>query len=405
MLIRKKYIEKIIKGYRSIKILTGLRQSGKSTLLKQVYEELKNRVSHENMLYINFEERKYQRIHTSQQLNKIIKEFSKKSNDKKYIFLDNIERINDWNYLRAYRYSQEYEFFITVKNSNIRVNENLRNMIGDCQRIEIFPFSFKEVLEYKKQQKGRELSIEEEKESFKEYQKFGGLPKVYSYNQTLKRYVYINKVYKEFLYDNLCILDLTEFSQLILKLLIEDTAQEFSIKNFAHYINTYDEASVGEIFNLSYELLRKYLNYLSRTDLINVCKYYNPKIKVYSNKYQKYYVKDVSFINVLHYKNMDKRNIIETIIYNQLLKMGFKVQHAIFDEDEITFKCHNYHNSFLIHFEESLNDKRFRFKTYDKLNKIDSFYKKIILSFDQEDYSQEQIKHMNIIDFLKQEEC
>ena len=403
LLIRRKYIEKILQyqNMGTITILKGVRYSGKSTILKQTYEELKKRgIPQENIKFIDFVKEGHDFQENSMTLSKLL-DSSNKIKGNKYIFIDNIEYVNNWGRILHYRCKYRYDLnvYIAPINSSHMTNENIRE-IAYKHEIEIFPFSFREVLDYYKLNSNKKLKNLSENELFEEYQKYGGLPEVLDLKDTETKNQIIIWSYNDTLNPNIYNLYFKNFAKSFTKYLIETMGEEFNTKIFQSFVNR-DSNGYFNMFNLSYELLTYYLNIISNIELIKAC----GDIDLVNNDYiwhgHKYYVPDPSFYFLCPYAKLNSKEILESLVFAELLRRDYKVARGVLDNDDITFVHNNRKEITFIQIEESIEEEEIRKKTLDKLNKVKG--NKYIISTDRTDYSQEGVKHVNIIDFLKDE--
>lgn len=183
MVIREKYLKKIRPFYNQdlIKVITGIRRCGKSVILRQIINEIKDSgVKEENVIYINFELTDYSYIQTFRELDDYIKE-KIINKDKYYLFFDEIQYIKDWEKtINSYKakYEDNISIFITGSNSDLLSGELASLLSGRYVSFKIKPFSFKEVCELK----NYDLDKYKLEESFYNYIKWGGLPQRYNLN-------------------------------------------------------------------------------------------------------------------------------------------------------------------------------------------------------------------------------
>lgn len=206
LLIRKKYIEKILKYQNtgSIIALTGVRYSGKSTVLKQTYNELKKRnIPKKNIKFIDFRTWGYNLDDNWECLSNCIDSLSLDVKGSKYLFIDNIEFVENWGrILNRCKYKYDLNIYIAPVNSNYLTNKNIRE-ITYLHKIEIFPFSFKEFLEYYELNYNNKFKTLSEIELFEEYQKYGGLPEVLESEDIKYKYQIIKWSYQDTLNQNI----------------------------------------------------------------------------------------------------------------------------------------------------------------------------------------------------------
>lgn len=391
MIKREHYIEKIREFYDSdlIKIITGIRRCGKSILLEQVKEEIGAKTN--NIIYLNFEDKKtLNLIKSSDGLLDYVENNRKKG--KCYIFLDEIQLLNDYQEavktLRLYNNS----VFITGSNSKILSKEFTKDFSGRYVSFRIKPFVYKEILEYSK-----ELNINT---SIIDYIVWGGFPKRFEFNSEEARVRYLSD-----LEDTIIINDLitrfnikkTDLFKSLVEFILASNSRIISAKSIHDYIkHTHESCSVNTII--------KYIEYLEKAYIIEKIKPYSTKKKGTLKYYFKVYDEDVAF-NSLRVVDgrYDLTHNLENIVYNELIYMGYNVNVYNDNVNEIDFLAHKDGKKYYIQVAYSLeNDKTYE-REFKAFEKIDNSSKKIIITNDELDYSTSVVEHIKLKDFLLME--
>lgn len=391
MIKREHYIEKIREFYDSdlIKIITGIRRCGKSIILEQVKEEIGAKTN--NIIYLNFEDKKtLNLIKSSDGLLDYVENNRKKG--KCYIFLDEIQLLNDYQEavktLRLYNNS----VFITGSNSKILSKEFTKDFSGRYVSFRIKPFVYKEILEYSK-----ELNINT---SIIDYIVWGGFPKRFEFNSEEARVRYLSD-----LEDTIIINDLiTRFNikkidlfKSLVEFILASNSRIISAKSIHDYIkHTHESCSVNTII--------KYIEYLEKAYIIEKIKPYSTKKKETLKYYFKVYDEDVAF-NSLRVVDgrYDLTHNLENIVYNELIYMGYNVNVYNDNVNEIDFLAHKDGKKYYIQVAYSLeNDKTYE-REFKAFEKIDNSSKKIIITNDELDYSTSVVEHIKLKDFLLME--
>lgn len=391
MIKREHYIEKIREFYDSdlIKIITGIRRCGKSILLEQVKEEIGAKTN--NIIYLNFEDKKtLNLIKSSDGLLDYVENNRKKG--KCYIFLDEIQLLNDYQEavktLRLYNNS----VFITGSNSKILSKEFTKDFSGRYVSFRIKPFVYKEILEYSK-----ELNINT---SIIDYIVWGGFPKRFEFNSEEARVRYLSD-----LEDTIIINDLitrfnikkTDLFKSLVEFILASNSRIISAKSIHDYIkHTHESCSVNTII--------KYIEYLEKAYIIEKIKPYSTKKKETLKYYFKVYDEDVAF-NSLRVVDgrYDLTHNLENIVYNELIYMGYNVNVYNDNVNEIDFLAHKDGKKYYIQVAYSLeNDKTYE-REFKAFEKIDNSSKKIIITNDELDYSTSVVEHIKLKDFLLME--
>lgn len=391
MIKREHYIEKIREFYDSdlIKIITGIRRCGKSIILEQVKEEIGAKTN--NIIYLNFEDKKtLNLIKSSDGLLDYVENNRKKG--KCYIFLDEIQLLNDYQEavktLRLYNNS----VFITGSNSKILSKEFTKDFSGRYVSFRIKPFVYKEILEYSK-----ELNINT---SIIDYIVWGGFPKRFEFNSEEARVRYLSD-----LEDTIIINDLitrfnikkTDLFKSLVEFILASNSRIISAKSIHDYIkHTHESCSVNTII--------KYIEYLEKAYIIEKIKPYSTKKKETLKYYFKVYDEDVAF-NSLRVVDgrYDLTHNLENVVYNELIYMGYNVNVYNDNVNEIDFLAHKDGKKYYIQVAYSLeNDKTYE-REFKAFEKIDNSSKKIIITNDELDYSTSVVEHIKLKDFLLME--
>jgi predicted AAA+ superfamily ATPase len=398
MIKRELYLDKI-KPYMNkdiIKVLTGVRRCGKSTILKQIVEKLKeNGVKEENIILINLELQKYFDIKNIYQLDKLIKSQTSKSNDRKYLLLDEIQDVNQWEKLvNSYLAEDKFDIYITGSNAKLLSGELATYLTGRYIEIKIYPFSFYEFLEYKKL-KNRKLK--NYKDLFYEFLRYGAMPPTLKYDTEEKTPI-LTDIYQSILFKDVVkrneIRDLDLLDR-ILKYLLSNIGQLFSANSIVKYLKK-------DRITISTTTIYNYLHYLEDACIINKVRREDLIGKKILNYIEKFYVVDLGFREAIYgYNERDISQVIENIIYNELIQRGYNVTIGKFRDKEIDFVCKKFDKKVYIQVSYILFDENTLKREFEPLMKINDNYPKYVLSMDEFNRSHEGIKHLNIIDFLK----
>ena len=403
MIIREKYLSKIRPFYNVdlIKVITGIRRCGKSVILTQIMDELKaTGIKEEQIIYINFELKKYSNIKNDDDLYLYIKEMLNKD-IKYYLLFDEIQNILYWektiNSFKA-EYKDKVSIFITGSNSDLLSGELATHLAGRYVSFRIFPFTFKEVCKLKgKEDKG----IFELEKDFYDYIKWGGLPQrfVLTSEEEIKTYlmdVYNSIVIKDII-DRFGIKDLDLFNRIV-EYIVTTPAQIFSAENLVKYFMS-DGRSVTK--NTVYN----YLEYMVLAMLISKAERYDIRGKRILNGKYKYYLTDLGLGQVMNTNKKPQMGAyLENIVYNELLSRGYDVKIGGLDNTEIDFIATRFDEKIYIQVTFILADENVINREFGAFNGINDNYPKYVISTDKIDMSQNGIIHMNIIDWLLKDE-
>ena len=389
MISREHYIKKIRGFYDSdlIKIITGIRRCGKSVVLEQIMEEIKNKSN--NVIYLNFEDNRIlANIYNCDKLLNYIDENRKKG--KCYIFLDEIQLVTDWEIACRTLRLHDNSVFITGSNSKILSKEFTKEFSGRYVSFLIRPFIYKEILEYAK-----ELKIDY---SISDYLIWGGFPKSLEFNDIQDKIKYLDDLNETIVINDLInrfnIKNIDLFRKMV-NFVLKSNSRIVSSRSIENYLrNEHITGSINTII--------KYLDYLETAYVIERIKPYSTKTKKELSYYYKVYDSDVSLNSIRCSKNRyDLSHNLENIVYNELLFMGYNVN--VFnsnDGKEIDFLAFKDNKEYYIQVAYSLLEE----KTYDRefraFNYVDNLAQKIIISNDDIDYSTSTVRHIKLKDFL-----
>ena len=397
---RELYIEKIKPFIDKdiIKVLTGIRRSGKSVMLKLIMEELKqNGIDEKQFININFENLINRELITSDKLHKYILKKVSEIKKKCYIFLDEIQEVKDWEKcINSLRVNEEYDFdiYITGSNAKLLSGELSTYLAGRYVEFVIYPFSFKEFLDTLKSIQ-QNVSI---REAFQKYIKFGGMP--FLYNLAFEEepsLQYLNDIYLSIILKDITqrnkIRD-TDLLERVINYLIMNVGNIFSATSISKFFKSENrKISVETILNYIKAAEEAFLIYkVSRDDLIG---------KKILNVNEKYYIADHGIREaILESNQRDINQIFENIIYLELLRKGYNVRVGKIDNLEVDFVCTKGNEKLYIQVAYLLASPETTEREFSSLEKINDNYPKYVISMDEFDMSRNGISHINIIDFL-----
>ena len=394
MLKREIYLSRIRGFYDSdlIKILVGIRRCGKSVILKQIMDEIKeNGIEENHILYINFEFVEFEDLKDYKKLNSYIKE-KIKDNKKYYIFLDEIQNVEKFeiivNSLRASL--ENISIFITGSNSKLLSNELSTVLSGRYVLFNIYPLTYKEYIELT----GKNSK---EEESFWDFVKWGGLPNRVQFTDEINIKDYLHSVFDSIILrdvvERLGLKDTTLFN-LILQYLIDITGREFSANNIIKYLK-----SEGKI--TSTETLYTYIDALCKALIIQKIYRYDIHGKAILKTLNKYYMTDLGIAQIKNNNfEINKCFAIENVVFNELVARGFEVYIGKLSPGEIDFIASKSGRRKYFQVAYLLSDNNVKEREFGALRKIEDNYPKYVISLDKTDFSQNGIMHKNIVDWL-----
>ena len=388
MIYREHYINPVREFYDSdlIKIITGIRRSGKSVILEQIRNEIGQKT--DNVIYLNFEDK---RVEANISNGDILIDYieANRKNGKCYIFLDEIQMLDNWQEacktLRLY----DNSIFITGSNSKLLSKEFTKELSGRYVAFRIRPFVYKEILEYTKKL-GTECSITD-------YLVWGGFPKRFEFNTDDARLRYLND-----LDDTIVINDLINRYKIkkenlfkgLINYILRSNSRIISAKSIHDYIK-------GKNENCSINTIIKYLSYLEEAYIIENVKQYSTKTKSELAYYSKIYDADVALNSIRCMDNRyDLTHNLENIIYNELIYMGYNINVFNNNGREIDFLAQKDNKKYYIQVAYSVADEKTYNREFSAFANIDNLSQKIIITNDDIDYSTSTIRHIKLKDFL-----
>ncbi len=396
MLKREIYLKEIRDFYNSnlIKILVGIRRCGKSIILEQIIQELKEQgIDNEHIIYINFEFIEFESLTDYKELNKYVKNRIK-DGELHYLFFDEIQNVDNFEkVINSLRASQNVSIFITGSNSRLLSEELSTVLSGRYVSFRINPLSYKEVLELL----GKSKSTDE---IFEDYMKWGSLPNRFDFKreEAIKNYLYgvFDSIILRDVVERLKIRDTSLFN-LILQYVIDTIGREFSAENIMNFLK-------NEGRDVSTLTIYSYLDALCKSLLIRKVYRYDVHGRAVLKTLNKYYVTDLGIAQIKNTNTeIDKSYAIENIVYNELIIKGYDVYIGKTKKGEIDFVATKPNKKIYVQVAYSIpneDTKKREFGAYDVIN---DNYPKYVITLDKLTYEYNGIKHVNLIDFLLDE--
>lgn len=383
-----------------VKVYIGIRRSGKTSLMHNIIDELKSRgVEDENIIFISFESREYAHIDNSEKLDEIVYDKVKNIEGKIYLFFDEIQLVAGWEKsINSYRVSIDSDIYITGSNSKLLSGELATFLTGRYLTINVYPFSFKEFLQYKNEIEGVELTDNSISVLYDYYFKFGGMPGILPLGSDEFKKLALKDIYNSILFEDVVSrfkINNIDLLQRFTRYLTASTGEIFSSKSIKNYLKS------NNIYTTQDTLL-KYAEYLNQSFFISKCKCFELKGKKEMKILGKYYLMDHGFHHALIEDNILKvTKILENIVYVELLRRGYKVnvgRNA--DNSEVDFVCEKSGRYKYVQVSYRLTSEKTLNREITPLLRIPDKYESILITTEKHDFSKEGVKHLNIIDFL-----
>ena len=401
MINRENYMNKLLsyKDSEFIKVITGIRRCGKSSLLKLFMNKLKEENSRINVIYMNFESFEFDKIIDYKDMYTEIKK-QIRSKEKAYILLDEVQRVINWEKcVNALTVDFNCDIYITGSNAYLLSSELSTYLSGRYIEIKMLPLSFKEFLQFANFKST--VSIDEK---FNQYMKYGGMPGIIKLSNDYNLFddaikgIYNTVFMKDIIEKN----KLTDASLLekVLKFLMSNTGSLISSKKIADFLT-----SQGT--KVTHNTILNYLEMLENAYIIYKAPRYDIKGKELLKTLEKYYIVDMGIRNsILGFRDADYGHIIENIVFFELLNRGYTVTVGKTGSLEVDFIATNSKEKKYYQVTLSLLEENVRNREFTPLKSINDNYKKTILTLDRvyNETSEEGIKCRNLIDFLLEKE-
>lgn len=392
------YLNQLIqfKDKKLIKVITGLRRSGKSTLLSLFENHLiTSGVDRNHIIRMNFESFEFDEITNYKELHTYINERILDPNKRHYILLDEVQQVFSWErVINSFLVDANVDIFITGSNAYLLSSELSTLLSGRYVEIKMQPLSFKEYLEFLDSDK--EMSLPEK---FNQYLEYGGLPTIV---ELLDNPDTIGP-FLEGIYNTVLMKDVIERNgvrdaallESILKFIAANIGSIVSTKKISDYLTSSGRKTTSDTID-------NYLKMLENAFIIYKANRYDLKGKMFLKTLEKYYIVDIGIRNrLIGLRNTDYGHVLENIVYLELLRRGYEVSIGKIGSLEVDFVASKPNEKIYYQVSATIMDEKTRERELRPLESISDNYPKYILTMDQivfNDYSGIRVK--NIIDFL-----
>lgn len=386
-----------------VKIVTGIRRCGKSTLLDMFSDNLlKSGVPSENIIHLNFESLQYEAIKDYRTLYKEVSGRIAKSG-KNYIILDEVQMVSGWmRAVNSFRVDFDVDIYITGSNAYLLSSDFATLLSGRYVEIKMLPLSFKEFLDFNTFEPGTS-----DDQKFETYLKYGGMPSVAAYDFRQRD---INAAL-DGIYSSVILRDVVERNKitdqsLLRKLVLfmaDNVGNLTSPNNIGNVLVHEGELDQGKRKkNPAGKTISGYIAALEKAYVFYGVGRYDIKGKQYLKTQSKYYMVDTGIRNMLlGYRDVDKGHILENVVYFELLRRGYDVSIGKAGEKEVDFIAISPEEKIYYQVTETMSGERTRERELDPLRSINDNYEKVVLSMDRSFVnSYEGIKIKNVVDFL-----
>ena len=427
---RPNYLKKLIgfKDTEPVKVITGIRRCGKSSLLKLMIEHLKqNGVLPSQILYVNFESFEFVEFNSTKLYNYVKERIV--ANKRMYLFFDEVQRVKNWeNAINAFRVDFNCDIYITGSNAYLLSSEYATYLSGRCVEIKMLPLSFVEFIDF------NDLSLKTEvgalgdkrtyaedssgskyplKEVFNSYLQFGGMPGITELGLDQEKSLML----LDSVFSTIIVRDILDLANLREKGPINDSVLLKKIVMFLsdNIGNNVSLSSIGNTLSneglledvktkgkVSVHKLQYYVNSLLESFFFYEIKRFDIKGKEYLKTLGKYYIVDLGFRNLLlGYRNRDTGHVLENIVYLELLRRGYDVAIGKIDNLEIDFIAQKADEKLYIQVTDDMSISSVTQRELAPLKKVKDNYPKIVLALNLGlETNYDGIKILNVIDWL-----
>ena len=396
-IIRPKYLKQITQFVDKpvIKVLTGMRRVGKSTLLTMIKDEILKNIPDNNKIYLNFESAELFDITTAKALHTYLQPLIKKTKGKIYFFFDEIQTVSGWELVvNGLSVDKDCDIYITGSNSTLISGDLATLLSGRYTAFEIYPFTFGEFMQIFKNKKIPKETL------FEKFVQLGGMPFLHYFDlDEVPSFKYLNDVYNTVLvkdvlqYNN--IRDVDIFNR-ILSYVLENIGHTFSANSIKNYFKNEKRA-------VSIDTVLNYLEYCKNAFIIKKVARYDMAGKKLLKVDEKYYVTDHGFRQAQGFSNTkDIERTLENIVFIELASRGYEVKIGKLKDREIDFIAQKNDRIFYYQVAYLLTDEKTREREFGVYKSIEDNFPKYVLSMDRVDFGRDGVIHKNIVDFLSE---
>ena len=428
---RDSYLNKLIafRDTEPVKVVTGIRRCGKSSLLKLMAKHLVDTgVEKEQIIEMNFESYDFNKM-TADEIYQYVKERTM-PNKRMYLFFDELQRVHKWeDAINSFRVDFNCDIYITGSNAYLLSSEYSTYLSGRCVEIKILPLSFLEFIQFHgfelkevTSKLGTKLQVFDEnnekydlRELFDSYMKFGGMPGIADVGlDQEKALILLDGIYSTVVVRDILERELRRNQKKITDPILLKKITLYLADNIGSNISL---SSVGNILvnegllgdydrktKPSTHTVQSYVEALLESYFFYEIKRFDIKGKEYLRTLGKYYIVDIGLRNyLLGFRNRDRGHALENIVYFELLRRGYDVAIGKIDNVEVDFIATNANEKIYIQVTESMIDENVRIRELTPLVKIKDNYEKIVLSLDIGlDSNYDGIKSLNLLYWLIQ---
>lgn len=398
MIDRPLYIEKIMPFVDTpfVKILTGVRRCGKSTILKMIMDKLRSerKIPDQRIVSYRFDSMEYEDMTAKQMFTELKGKLSEK--EKTYLFLDEVQEIKGWEkVVNSLISDYDVDIYVTGSNSRMMSSEIATYLTGRYIAFHIYTLSFEEYLDFK----SKHTALLDAKAELAEYIRLGGFPATHLQNYaqdevyTIVRDIYNSTIFSDVVKRN----QIRKVDQLerVVKYTFQNVGNTFSAKSISDYLKS-------EKRKLDNETVYSYLEKLEKAYLLHRCSRYDLQGKEILKTQEKFYLADTSLrYSVLGYSPDSTASSLENVVYLELRRRGYTVHIGKMDDGEVDFVAVRQNEKIYVQVTQEIRSEKTEKREYERLLQINDNYPKYVLRTDEfAGGNYEGIKTMHLADFL-----
>lgn len=401
MIFRPMYVERIMKYVDApfVKILTGVRRCGKSTILKMIIKELKKRgIPEERILNYRFDSMEYEDMTAKEMFAEIKGKLS--PDETTYVFLDEVQEIAHWEKtVNSLASDYNVDIYVTGSNSRMMSSEIATYLTGRYIAFRIYTLSFSEYIDFKKEYK----TVTDTKSELAEYIRLGGFPATHLQEYTEDEvYTIVKDIYNSTIFSDIVKRNqVRKVDQLerIVRFAFDNVGKTFSAKSISDYLKS-------EHRSIDNETVYSYLEKLESAYILHRCSRYDIQGKEFLKTQEKFYLADTALrYSVLGYKSTSVAAMLENVVYLELCRRGYSVNIGKTANGEIDFIAEKQGDKIYVQVTKEIKTEETEKREYDRLLEIRDNYPKYLLTTDSfSGGNYEGIKTMHIADFLLSDE-
>ncbi len=379
-----------------IKVITGIRRSGKSTMLKLIHDKLiANGINEAHIIYVNLESMKYYDIRSSKKLYDYITGLTK-GLGRIYLFFDEIQLVETWEEaINSFLVDLDADIYITGSNSNLLSSELSTLLTGRYIQFRLYPLSYLEMIDFHKVMEDEAT----EKELIWQYIRRGGFPAIHitEYDEDTS-YMVISDIY-----DSIVLRDVVgrykirniELLNRIMRYVMDNVGNTFSAKSLSDYFKSqYRKVDITTVYN--------YIEALESSFIISKVNRYDVHGKEILKTQEKYYLADQGIQHaVFGYRDRNISGVLENIVYNELVRRGYKVYIGKLKDKEIDFVAERKSEKLYVQVTFKMESEQTVQREFEPLLLVKDHYPKYVVSMDENfNDNIEGVKHVNLLEFI-----